>query len=175
MLRIIGLIVLILALMVGIGSNLTAMLDMPSAVLVVGMTVGMVLLGRHDLGAMVGGIFSGGSDEQSRAAVAGWKATRFYALAAGAIGATAGLVLMLKDMRDPSAIGPAMALCLLSAMYATMLAFFVCLPFQAVVGRRVGAAPDRSVTVSAALALVFNIVLVLLSFAVLVSSIEGAA
>ncbi len=173
--RIAGLIVLITTLMVGIGSNLTAMLDRSSGILVVGMTLGMILLGRHDLGAMFGGIFVGGSEEQSRAAVSGWRATRFYALATGATGAITGLVLMLKDMGDPSSIGPAMALCLLSATYATALAFFVCLPFQAVAGRRVGAGPDRSVTTSATLTLIFNTVLALLSFGVLLSAIEGAA
>jgi chemotaxis protein MotA len=46
----------------------------------------------------------------------------------GMIGTLAGLVLMLKNMDDPKAIGPAMSLALLTTMYGAILANVFCLP-----------------------------------------------
>ena len=39
----------------------------------------------------------------------------------GVIGAIIGMVLMLRDMSDPSAVGAGMAVCLLSPLYALVL------------------------------------------------------
>jgi chemotaxis protein MotA len=46
----------------------------------------------------------------------------------GMIGTLVGLVQMLANMEDPSAIGPAMAVALLTTMYGAVLANLVCLP-----------------------------------------------
>ena len=40
----------------------------------------------------------------------------------GMIGTLVGLVLMLKDMSDPAAIGPAMAVALLTTLYGSIMA-----------------------------------------------------
>ncbi len=45
--------------------------------------------------------------------------------AMGMIGTLIGLVQMLKTMEDPSAIGPAMAVALLTTFYGAVLAFFI--------------------------------------------------
>ena len=42
--------------------------------------------------------------------------------------AIAGLVIMLGNMSDPKAIGPAMAVALLTTMYGAILANVICLP-----------------------------------------------
>ncbi|WDR02609.1 MotA/TolQ/ExbB proton channel family protein [Devosia algicola] len=46
----------------------------------------------------------------------------------GMIGTIVGLVQMLGNMEDPSAIGPAMAVALLTTLYGAVLANLVCLP-----------------------------------------------
>ncbi|MCW4631271.1 MULTISPECIES: flagellar motor protein PomA [Marinomonas] len=51
--------------------------------------------------------------------------------AMGMIGTLVGLVQMLANMDDPKAIGPAMAIALLTTLYGAMLANMVCLPIQA--------------------------------------------
>ncbi len=48
----------------------------------------------------------------------------------GMIGTLLGLVAMLKNMSDPSAIGPAMAVALLTTLYGAILANLFCNPFK---------------------------------------------
>lgn len=62
-----------------------------------------------------------------------WGAKIFTALgdvgpAMGMIGTLIGLVQMLSNMEDPKAIGPAMAVALLTTLYGAMLATMVCIP-----------------------------------------------
>jgi chemotaxis protein MotA len=53
-----------------------------------------------------------------------------FAPAMGMIGTLVGLVLMLQNMDDPSSIGPAMAVALLTTFYGSVLANMVCLPIS---------------------------------------------
>ena len=46
----------------------------------------------------------------------------------GMIGTLIGLVNMLMNMSDPSQIGPAMAVCLLTTLYGAIIANFICTP-----------------------------------------------
>ena len=48
--------------------------------------------------------------------------------AMGMIGTLVGLVQMLSNMADPQAIGPAMAVALLTTLYGAVLATMVCIP-----------------------------------------------
>lgn len=63
----------------------------------------------------------------------GWGAKVFTAMgdvapAMGMIGTLVGLVAMLSNMDDPKAIGPAMAVALLTTLYGAMLANMVAIP-----------------------------------------------
>lgn len=58
--------------------------------------------------------------------------------AMGMIGTLVGLVQMLSNMDDPKAIGPAMAVALLTTLYGAMLANMVALPLQAKLQNRAG-------------------------------------
>jgi len=63
----------------------------------------------------------------------GWGAKVFMAMgdvapAMGMIGTLVGLVAMLSNMDDPKAIGPAMAVALLTTLYGAMLANMVAIP-----------------------------------------------
>lgn len=51
-----------------------------------------------------------------------------FAPALGMIGTLIGLVQMLQTMDDPSAIGPAMAVALLTTFYGSVMANLVCMP-----------------------------------------------
>lgn len=51
-----------------------------------------------------------------------------FAPAMGMIGTLIGLVQMLQNMDDPSSIGPAMAVALLTTFYGSVLANIVCMP-----------------------------------------------
>lgn len=53
-----------------------------------------------------------------------------YAPAMGMIGTLIGLVQMLQNMNDPSAIGPAMAVALITTFYGAIIANLVCLPMS---------------------------------------------
>ncbi len=51
-----------------------------------------------------------------------------YAPALGMVGTLIGLVQMLQNMSDPSSIGPAMAVALLTTFYGAVMANIVCMP-----------------------------------------------
>ncbi|GAB4107998.1 MAG: motility protein A [Phycisphaeraceae bacterium] len=59
-----------------------------------------------------------------------------YAPAFGMIGTLVGLVIMLKNMDDPSAIGPGMAVALLTTMYGAIIANALALPLADRLARR---------------------------------------
>ena len=59
-----------------------------------------------------------------------------YAPAFGMIGTLIGLVIMLQNMADPAAIGPAMAVALLTTLYGALLANLVALPLADKLGLR---------------------------------------
>lgn len=46
----------------------------------------------------------------------------------GMIGTLIGLINMLKKMNDPSSIGPQMALALITTLYGSLLANWICTP-----------------------------------------------
>ncbi len=59
-----------------------------------------------------------------------------FAPAFGMIGTLIGLVIMLQNMADPSKIGPAMAVALLTTLYGALLANLFALPMAEKLGRR---------------------------------------
>lgn len=59
-----------------------------------------------------------------------------YAPAFGMIGTLIGLIVMLKNMDDPSAIGPGMAVALLTTLYGALIANLVALPIADKLARR---------------------------------------
>ncbi|NQD66040.1 flagellar motor protein MotP [Bacillus haikouensis] len=59
-----------------------------------------------------------------------------YAPAWGMIGTLIGLVLMLKNLNDPSSLGPNMAIALLTTLYGTLLANLVFIPMSSKLAMR---------------------------------------
>ena len=59
-----------------------------------------------------------------------YKRMKSYAQATGWVGVLIGAVIMLKNIDDPAAIGPGAALMLLTALYGTIIAYFIYLPIS---------------------------------------------
>ncbi|STO99006.1 Chemotaxis protein MotA [Grimontia hollisae] len=68
------------------------------------------------------------TDERHDAGAQFYTALADVAPAMGMIGTLIGLVAMLSNMDDPKAIGPAMAVALLTTLYGAMLANMVAIP-----------------------------------------------
>lgn len=72
-----------------------------------------------------------GRAERHGAAVRGWNAVADAAPALGMAGTIIGLIRMFAAMDDPSAIGPAMAMALLTTLYGVILASMIAGPVAA--------------------------------------------
>ena len=129
-----GLLVVVAVLVWGIllGGRLSSFVDVTSGVLVLGVTFGL-LVATHGLSSTVSSLFGGlgrllvpgrcaqwTPEEAASAANIASSAIRF-SLIAGVLGGFIGLVTLLQSLDDPSAMGPPMAVMVLSAFYALLL------------------------------------------------------
>ena len=74
--------------------------------------------------------------------------------AMGMIGTLIGLVAMLANMDDPKAIGPAMAVALLTTLYGAVIANAICMPISDKLALRAGEeAMIKSLVIDALLAI----------------------
>ena len=145
---VVGLMLAISALGVGIGSNITSMLHLQSFVIVIGGTLGALFVSfpltelikaPFDIGLRYTFFFpkavSSPEDlkkikKELELGILMYSRMKTYAQATGWIGVLIGLVIMLRNMDDPAAIGPGMAIGLLTALYGTIIAYLICLPIQ---------------------------------------------
>ena len=67
-------------------------------------------------------------DERHKTRIGFWEAVGSMGPAWGMIGTLIGLILMLQDMSDPSSIGPSMAVALITTLYGSLLANWICTP-----------------------------------------------
>lgn len=68
------------------------------------------------------------TEERHKVRVGFWEQLAGMGPAWGMIGTLVGLINMLNDMDDPSAIGPAMATALITTLYGSLLANWICTP-----------------------------------------------
>ena len=109
---------------ISFGGPVFGFIDLPSAVLVLGLTAGGTLM-SYTL-AELGDAFRcarRGTDDAARSAKGHEIFTRMadIAVASGLVGTVIGLVQMLQNLDDPTAIGPAMAVALLTLLYGVIL------------------------------------------------------
>jgi len=150
------------------------LLSRSSIIIVFGGLLGMLWLGGGGIVGMFKSVFSSAASEaEIRAGAADWKKARFYSLTAGLLGTFIGWIIMLKNMDDPAAIGPGMAICLLTSMYALVSAFGVCLPLQVGLGKRVQMEEDNSILISAAVAVLILVLQALGIFGSLMATVPG--
>lgn len=67
-------------------------------------------------------------DERHKKNMSFWENLASMGPAWGMIGTLVGLINMLKKMDDPSAIGPSMAVALITTLYGSLLANWICTP-----------------------------------------------
>lgn len=67
-------------------------------------------------------------EERHKGCISFWEDVGSMGPAWGMIGTLIGLILMLQNMDDPSSIGPSMAVALITTLYGSMLANWVCAP-----------------------------------------------
>ena len=116
-----GIIAITLAFLVLSGSNFSIFVDLPSMAFVVGIIIGSLLF-KH--GAEGLALFIGATDNRKEIIKTGIKAT----FTAGALGFFIGLIQLLANLDDPSKIGPALAVSLLTVTYSLVIYLAVFLP-----------------------------------------------
>ncbi len=67
-------------------------------------------------------------DSRHKEVIGFWDCWGALGPAWGMIGTLIGLIAMLNDMSDPSAIGPSMAVALITTLYGSLLANWICTP-----------------------------------------------
>ncbi len=90
-----------------------AFFNIPSVLIVVGLTCGGLL-------------FSGAAFNTP----AFWNQVRRYSIASGVVGTLIGAILMLGSIDDPAAIGPSIAVALLTLLYSVLIGYFFALPME---------------------------------------------
>ena len=76
------------------------------------------------------------TDARHKGRIKVWEDWAAQGPAWGMIGTLIGLVNMLQNMDDPSAIGPAMAVALLTTFYGSLIANWICFPASTKLGGR---------------------------------------
>ena len=106
-------------------SGITMLIDTPSLIIVGGVIIfGLLASGKSilSLGALC--------DPDAKSSEL-WNASSTLSeagrlgLAGGIIGVLIGLVQMLANLEDPAAVGPAMAICLLTALYGAFFKYII--------------------------------------------------
>jgi chemotaxis protein MotA len=137
---IIGLILSVSAILFGIllGAPISIFIDPAS--LIIGPVATLILLiatfgfrtVRSAFSAGLRGLFAsdktGGDSERLRMVKLVATSGINYSMLTGFSGGLIGLIQMLTNMSDPTAIGPALAVCLLSAFYAVVMVMLVYYP-----------------------------------------------
>ncbi|MGN0155896.1 MAG: motility protein A [Lachnospiraceae bacterium] len=67
-------------------------------------------------------------DDRHKKSISFWQDLGSMGPAWGMIGTLVGLINMLQQMNDPSSIGPSMALALITTLYGSLLANWICAP-----------------------------------------------
>ena len=127
---IIGLFIFLAFVVAGLGDNLTAMIDVPSILIVSLGTLGMMLMsfGHRWLAGLRVLRRSGASRDEIELGHAMLCRLRSFVVAAGAWGSFIGVVMMSKYMDDPANVGPGISMLLLTQVWSLLLAFGVVQP-----------------------------------------------
>jgi flagellar motor component MotA len=106
-------------------------INIPSVLIVFGLTFGGLLAGGRNITRFCSVLFDKHAspsqlhDAHETAHYAG-----NYAMGSGFVGTLIGAVLMLGTMTDPAAVGPSMAIAILTVLYAVLLKYFIFTPIQ---------------------------------------------
>ena len=120
-----------------------AFFDVPSVLIVVGGTIGLMLFSFPLQNTLSASRYFGyafippkpGADNSKvigelEIGIVYFEKMKSYAQATGLVGFLIGLVLMLANLNDPALIGPNMAIALLTVLYGTIIAYFYATPIS---------------------------------------------
>ena len=137
---ILGFILLVVIGAVGLstGVRLDLYIDVGSVIITVIVTLAALVMSYGSAAfSAIGTVFTCSAGEKDvRLAIAVFTRGKSYALASGALGTLIGLVIMLKNLDDVSAVGPGLALSLLTLVYGIVLAYLVLGPVVGSLKRR---------------------------------------
>ena len=103
--------------------------NIPSVLIVVGLTFGGLLAGGRNIGQFCSVLFDkNASPSQLMDANETAHDAGNYAMGSGFVGTLIGAILMLGSIEDPAAIGPSMAIAILTVLYAVTLKYFIFTP-----------------------------------------------
>ncbi len=128
---IVGLIIVALMMGIGMGSNAGLFLDPLSILIVIGFTLGALLLSRTGVGNMFSAVLSDAATRQQlQSAADAWRQARTYIMAGGWLGMLIGGVIMARNMTDYSSLGPGLGIMVLTLFWAILLGYGVFMPLQ---------------------------------------------
>ena len=135
-------VIALIALYSGVG--LDPFVDIGSVLITAVVTLAALLMSYGSgLGTAIKTVFSSGaSRDDVKLGIAVFTKGKSYALASGALGTLIGLVIMLKNLDDPSAIGPGLALSLLTIVYGLVIAYLILGPVVGSLQRRLDEAGE---------------------------------
>ena len=120
--KIISLLIIVFAIVAGIfeGGDILAFIDVPSLLVVIGPVIASISA-KHGLEGFKE-LFREGENQSKILHTMG-----VTAILAGAIGTMIGLVIILGNLSDKSALGPALAIALLTLLYGLLIFLFTTL------------------------------------------------
>ena len=128
--RVIGLVLLLAFLAIAAG-DLLPFFDIPSVLIIFGFTIGALIFAGVGIPNMFSASFSADATRENlQTAARGWAQAKSYAVASGIIGTMMGWIIMLKNLDDMAAVGPGMAISILTILYGLVLGYGICLPMQ---------------------------------------------
>ena len=138
---IVGFVILIGLVFVGLGSVRTKFIDIPSAVIIVAPCIALLSFSfGTQIAKAIKTVFNKHADKQSlMLGVDFFERARSYIVVCGVLGTLIGQMIIGKHMDDPAAMGPALALSLLTQIYALLIAFGIILPISSSLQRRLDA------------------------------------
>ena len=139
--RIIGFVIMFVLMALAMETPL-AFVNIPSVLIVFGLIIGGAMASGHCLTNLISISWNKNATESEL-----WDAADTYrrcsklAIGAGAVATLIGAILMLGSLTDPAAIGPSMAIAILTVLYAVILKYFIFEPMSVGLEKRAMALP----------------------------------
>lgn len=132
--RIVGLVIVLVLLVLGMvvsAGRIFNLIDTPSAIMVVGLTLGMAWQAGTPLLLVIRSFFSSNlTPEEIERAVAGWVQVRTFLVIAGVMGTFVGLLSLFHAENVMKYFFPGVATALITTFYGLLLSYVIFLPHQ---------------------------------------------
>ena len=139
--KVVGFVSILVAIMVGVGSNFGNIIDIPSILIVFGCTIGALLFSGRSITDAFNPLFSrkslrSGDGEALRRASETWHEAESYFVGSGFVGFLTGCVIMGANMEDTTHIHAGMAIAILTVLYGIFFKYLICKPIAIYLGMK---------------------------------------